>query len=100
MSDDPGPADIACRQPAGTFRPVIDRGRCEGKAACVAVCPQDVFLVRRFERSELPAAGLRGTLRWWFSGGSQADPVRADQCRACGRCVTSCPEDAIRLERA
>jgi NAD-dependent dihydropyrimidine dehydrogenase PreA subunit len=89
----------ACKQPAGTFAPVIDPRRCEGKAACVAECPYDVFVVRRFERQERPGLGLAGTMKWWLHGGLQADVVRPDQCHACGLCVMACPEQAITLKR-
>jgi NAD-dependent dihydropyrimidine dehydrogenase PreA subunit len=92
-------AVAACRHPAGVVRPVVDPNRCEGKAACVAECPYDVFLVRKFERSELPQLGLVGTLKWWVHGGLQADVVRADQCHGCGLCVSACPEQAITLTR-
>jgi len=88
-----------CKHPAGQFEPVIDRRRCEGKAACVAECPYQVFIVRRYAREELPGLGLAGTLKWWLHGGQQADAVQADQCRGCGRCVMACPEQAITLRR-
>jgi 4Fe-4S ferredoxin len=98
----PRPSSTAaeCRHAARVFEPVIDPNRCEGKAACVAVCPYDVFVVRRFERNELPHLGLAGTLKWWVHGGQQADPVRADQCHGCGLCVSACPESAITLRRS
>jgi 4Fe-4S ferredoxin len=32
-------------------------------------------------------------------GGKQAYAVNADACRACGLCVTACPEKAITLAR-
>jgi NAD-dependent dihydropyrimidine dehydrogenase PreA subunit len=88
-----------CKHPAGRFRPVVDANRCEGKAACAAECPYDVFLVRRFERAELPALGLLGRLKWWTHGGLQSEVVRPDECRACGLCVLACPEQAITLQR-
>jgi NAD-dependent dihydropyrimidine dehydrogenase PreA subunit len=97
-SSDPGvPPD--CRHPAGVLRPVIDPNRCEGKAACAAECPFDVFVVRRRERAELPALSLLGTVKWWLHGGLQAEAVQADRCHGCGRCVTACPESAITLAR-
>jgi 4Fe-4S ferredoxin len=88
-----------CRHPAGRFAPVVDANRCEGKAACVAECPCDVFIVRRFARGELPQLGLLGMLKWWAHGGLQAEAVRADQCHGCGLCVSACPESAITLKR-
>jgi NAD-dependent dihydropyrimidine dehydrogenase PreA subunit len=88
-----------CKHPAGAFHPVIDPNRCEGKAACVAECPYDVFVVRRRERGELPGLSLLGTVKWWAHGGLQAEAVRADQCHGCGLCVNACPESAIKLAR-
>jgi 4Fe-4S ferredoxin len=88
-----------CPRPAAVFRPVVDPRRCEGKSACAAVCPYDVFIVRRRERRELGPLGIAGTLHWWLHGGIQADAVHADRCHACGLCVKACPEDAITLVR-
>ena len=34
-----------------SLRPVVDHARCEGKRACVAVCPFHVFEVRRIDDS-------------------------------------------------
>jgi 4Fe-4S ferredoxin len=90
---------IACKHPPGAFVPVIDPNRCEGKSACAAECPVQVFIVRRRERSELPELGLLGTLKWWMHGGVQAEALHADRCRACGLCVSACPEGAITLRR-
>ena len=92
--------DPRCKHEAGRFAPVIDPNRCEGKAACVAECPYDVFVVGRRERSDLPGLTLLGTLKWWAHGGQQAEAVRADQCHGCGLCVSACPEGAITLKRA
>ena len=88
-----------CKHPPSRVVPVIDPNRCEGKAACVAECPYDVFVVRRRERGELPELGLVGTVKWWAHGGRQAEAVRADRCHGCGLCVMACPEDAITLKR-
>ena len=93
------PDGIDCKHAAGEFAPVVDPNRCEGKSACVAECPYDVFTVRRRERAELPQLTLLGTLKWWAHGGQQAEVLRADQCHGCGLCVSACPEGAIRLQR-
>ena len=93
------PSSPACKHPAGTFAPVVDANRCEGKGACVAECPYEVFVVRRFERAERPGLGAIGALKFWMHGGLQADVVHADQCHACGLCVMACPEQAITLRR-
>jgi len=100
MSDTAGKAaDADCKHPAGRFAPVIDPNRCEGKAACAAECPCDVFVVQRRERADLPGLGLLGSVKWWVHGGLQAEAVNADRCHGCGLCVTACPESAITLAR-
>jgi NAD-dependent dihydropyrimidine dehydrogenase PreA subunit len=88
-----------CKQPAGVVAPVIDSRRCEGKADCVRVCPYDVFEIRALTRDERSALPLGARLKVWAHGGRQAFPIRAEQCHACGLCVASCPEKAIRLSR-
>jgi 4Fe-4S ferredoxin len=88
-----------CKQPAGAFRPVIDRSRCEGKDECVRVCPYEVFEVRTLLGSERGALPLMARLKTRFHGNRQAFAVRADSCHACGLCVAACPEKAITLAR-
>jgi 4Fe-4S ferredoxin len=87
----------ACDSEPARVAPLIDRGRCEGKADCVRVCPYDVFVVRRLEADERTALSLFPRLKLLVHGGEQAFVARADACHACGRCVTACPERAIRL---
>lgn len=90
----------ACAQPPGTIVPVIDRARCEGKAACVAVCPRQVFTIGVLPKADRAGLGLRGRLKGMAHGWKQAFAVNAGACEACGQCVSACPERAIRLERA
>jgi NAD-dependent dihydropyrimidine dehydrogenase PreA subunit len=89
-----------CKQAPGAFTPVIDRGRCEGKADCVVICPYDVFelaIVPPGDRAGLSwGARLKGSLHGW----KQAYAVNAEACRACGLCVSACPEKAVKLQRS
>jgi 4Fe-4S ferredoxin len=86
-----------CDDAPGRMRPVIDRDRCGAKAACVLVCPYDVFEVRRLTPDERAGVGLRGRLKLLVHRGRQAVAPRIDACHACGKCVEACPEGAIRL---
>ena len=88
-----------CRAEAGTFAPVVDRSRCEGKADCVAVCPYQVFEVRRMEDADFAKLGPFAKLKTLAHGKKTAYTPRADACRSCGECVAACPEDAIKLAR-
>jgi NAD-dependent dihydropyrimidine dehydrogenase PreA subunit len=94
--DRPGERCVA--QPA-SYRPIVDRARCEGKADCVAVCPYDVFEVRRIDDADYRALSLFARLKSRAHGRKTSYVPRADQCRACGLCVVACPEDAITLVR-
>ena len=51
--------------------------------------------------SQIAARGLSliGRLKGVAHRWQQAFAVNADACHACGKCVTACPEKAIRLER-
>lgn len=86
--------------PAGKRLPRIDRNRCEGKAECVRVCPYDVFELRPLAAPDRAALSLRGRLKALVHGGRQAYLARPDDCRNCGLCVQSCPEQAIVLRAA
>jgi NAD-dependent dihydropyrimidine dehydrogenase PreA subunit len=88
-----------CNAEKGTYRPVVDHARCEGKRDCVVVCPNDVFEVRRIDRSDYTALGFVGRLKVRAHGIVTAYTPHADQCRACGLCVVACPEGAISLTR-
>lgn len=94
-------ADTAsCKQAPGVIVPRIDRNRCEGKDDCVRVCPYDVFEIGVLPAAERGDLNLGGRVKGFFHGYRQAFAVRADQCRACGLCVSACPEHAITLTRA
>jgi NAD-dependent dihydropyrimidine dehydrogenase PreA subunit len=87
-----------CKAPPGSWLPVVDHARCEGKKDCVAVCPYDVFEVRRMDDGDFSALGLLGKLRSLAHGRLTAYTPRADACHACGLCVVACPEKAIHLQ--
>ena len=91
--------DTDCKQAPGTFRPVIDRNRCEGKQECVAVCPFDVFSMDTVPVDLRSALTLRGKLKGYAHRWRQAFATNADACHACGLCVDACPEKAIALIR-
>ncbi|MBB3193384.1 NAD-dependent dihydropyrimidine dehydrogenase PreA subunit [Roseateles terrae] len=92
-------AGDSCRQPPGRLVPAIDRNRCEGKADCLAVCPYGVFEIGVLPRDERSALSLIGKLKGLAHGWQQAFTPNADACRACGHCVSACPERAITLVR-
>lgn len=79
--------------------PQIDPNRCEGKAACVAVCPVSVFALSVLPKSERGALTLRGKVKGFVHGWRQAAVLNPNACEACGRCVQACPENAITLVR-
>ena len=87
-----------CKE-ASVLRPVIDRNRCEGKEDCVRVCPYNVFEIGKLDTEQRGALSFVGRLKGFAHGYRQAFAVRADQCHACGQCVTACPEKAIKLAR-
>lgn len=88
-----------CQAEPGTWAPVVDHAKCEGKRDCVQVCPYDVFEVRRIDAADWAALGLVAKLKVRVHGMQTAYTPRADACRACGLCVVACPEQAIRLVR-
>jgi 4Fe-4S ferredoxin len=95
MSD----VDAPCSE-AGSLVPVIDRNRCEAKADCVKVCPYHVFEVRPISEADRASLNFMGRTKAFFHGNRQAYAVRAQDCHACGLCVSACPESAIKLARA
>jgi len=88
-----------CKSEQSVFRPVVDRARCEGKRDCERLCPYDVFEVRRIDDADFARLGLLAKLKVLAHGKKSAYTPNAPDCRACGLCVSACPERAIRLER-
>ena len=88
-----------CTATPGTWHPVVDRSRCEGKAACVPACPYDVFEVRTIDENDRRDLSFLTRLKLRVHGNRTAYTPHADACRACGLCVTACPEKAISLVR-
>ena len=78
--------------------PIVDRNRCEGKAACLEICPNNVFEVRAISAEERRSLTLVGKLKAWVHGGQQAYTERAELCSACGLCISACPEGALYFE--
>jgi len=94
------PPDVNdCKQQPRIVRPVIDAHKCEGAGECEAVCPYDVFAVRRLTREERRAMPFFPWAKVMAHGGKQGFVVDGDACHACGLCVAACPEKAIRLTR-
>ena len=88
-----------CRAAPGTYRPQIDRGKCEGKRDCVEVCPYDVFEVRRIDDGDFAALGFFAKMKSRAHKRQTAYTPKQDLCQSCGLCVVACPEKAITLVR-
>jgi NAD-dependent dihydropyrimidine dehydrogenase PreA subunit len=95
----PSSSNNVCKQEPGIFTPVIDRGRCEGKADCVVICPYEVFELDILPAEDRAGLGTLGKIKGFIHGWKQSFAVNAEACRACGLCVSACPEKAIKLER-
>ncbi|ANK92226.1 MULTISPECIES: 4Fe-4S binding protein [Rhizobium] len=88
------------RRAPDIVRPTVDPARCEGKAACVAVCPVDVFEIVRIPDETYRDLPLLAKFKIWAHGMKTAATPNAAACEGCGLCVSACPEHAIRLQRA
>lgn len=85
------------KRPEGRVRPRVDFGRCEGKAACVEVCPYDVFELAPLKAEDRKGLSWLARLKIAVHGGKVAYTPNAPSCAACGLCVKACPEHAIVL---
>jgi 4Fe-4S ferredoxin len=90
---------LTCRQPPGTFAPVINRNKCEGKGPCVPICPYDVLELGVLSAADRAGLSLVGKIKAFAHGGKQVFIIAPDACAACGLCVQVCPEKAITLVR-
>jgi 4Fe-4S ferredoxin len=88
-----------CRQAPGSFAPLINRNKCEGKGPCVNVCPFSVLEMGSLSKEDRAGLSLVGKIKAFAHGGKQAFVVAPDLCAACGLCVQACPEHAISLIR-
>ena len=88
-----------CRAAPGSWDPVIDHARCEGKKDCVEVCPYGVFEVRRIDDVDFARLGVLAKLKSVVHKRQTAYAPHASACQACGLCVVACPEKAITLVR-
>ena len=88
-----------CKQMPGVIAPVVDLKRCEGKGDCLEVCPENVFEIRRIDELDYVSLDLLQRLKLRVHGMKVAYTPNANACRACGLCVTACPERAIKLAR-
>jgi NAD-dependent dihydropyrimidine dehydrogenase PreA subunit len=88
-----------CKAEPGTYVPVVNHAKCEGKNDCVEVCPYDVFELRRIEEADYATLGFLARIKVRVHGMKTAYTPNADACKACGLCVVACPEKAITLRR-
>lgn len=87
----------SCGDIPGKVAPVVDRNRCEGKAACVRVCPYNVFAMGTLTPQQRRELTLLGRVKAWAHGGKQAMVVNGSDCHACQLCIKTCPEQALTL---
>jgi 4Fe-4S ferredoxin len=92
-------SSVTCKQQPGIVRPVVNLERCEGKADCARVCPENVFEIRRIEAADYRRLGLLHRFKQRVHGMQVAYTPNEDACRACGLCVDACPEHAITLSK-
>ena len=93
-------SDSVCSPGPGKYKPAVNRNRCEGRAACVAVCPYQVLTMDTLPPEQRSALSLLGKIKGRVHNWHQVFATNAAACHACGECVKVCPEGAITLVRA
>lgn len=88
----------SCSELSGRVAPVVNRNRCEGKDACVMVCPFDVFEIAKISKEERAKLSIIGKIKAFNHGGMQAFVINPSACHACKPCIDACPENALSLQ--
>ena len=88
----------SCSELSGRVAPVVNRNRCEGKDACVMVCPFDVFEIAKISKEERAKLSIIGKIKAFNHGGMQAFVINPSACHACKLCIGACPENALSLQ--
>tara|TARA_R110001583_G_scaffold12313_5_gene54776 strand:+ start:1252 stop:1545 length:294 start_codon:yes stop_codon:yes gene_type:complete len=88
----------SCSELSGRVAPVVNRNRCEGKDACVVVCPFDVFEIAKISKEERAKLSIIGKIKAFNHGGMQAFVINPSACHACKLCIDACPENALSLQ--
>ena len=73
---DPRRPGEKCKAEPARYKPVVNHGRCEAKSDCVAVCPFDVFVVRRFDDADWKPLSPFAKLMVWAHRKQTAYAVR------------------------
>lgn len=88
---------VECIGQPGQWLPVVSRESCSACGACAEHCPSSVFEIRTLDENERAALPFVARVRLIVQRNRVADPVHAEECRGCNRCLRVCPDDAIRL---
>ena len=73
-------SDADCKHEPGIFTPVINRAKCEGKAACAAVCPCGVFTLGTVPADQRKGVGLLGRCLAGRLGRQRSSAGREENC--------------------
>ena len=86
-----------CKFDAGIMKPLINQNKCEAKEKCTAVCPYNVFEIRKLTQEEKSRLSFFVRFKVKVHGNKQAFAIRSENCHGCSDCVKECPEKAITL---